>query len=106
MKSPGVAAGAPARNSGAARLLPFLLLTLASLFWAGNWVIGRALREAMPPVALNFWRWTGAVLILAPFVLPRLAGRWRLVRRHWRLLALLGGTGAALFQMLVYLGLE
>jgi len=100
------ASGAAARIAKPARHLPFLLLALASLFWAGNWVIGRALREAMPPVALNFWRWTGAVLILAPFVLPRLAGRWHLVLRHWRLLALLGGAGAALFQMLVYLGLE
>jgi drug/metabolite transporter (DMT)-like permease len=86
-------------------LQPFLLLALASLFWSGNWVVGRALRETMPPVAMNFWRWTGAVLILAPFVLPRLAGRWHIVRRHWRILALLGGLGAALFQVLVYIGL-
>ncbi len=89
-----------------AAFVPFLLLALASLFWSGNWVVGRALREAMPPVAMNFWRWTGAVLILAPFVLPRLAGRWQIVRRHWRILALLGGLGAALFQVLVYLGLS
>ncbi len=85
---------------------PFLLLALASLFWSGNWVVGRALRDAMPPVALNFWRWTGAALILAPFVLPRLAGRWHRVAWHWRILLLLGGTGAALFQLLVYLGLS
>lgn len=85
--------------------MPFGLLALASLFWSGNWVVGRALREAMPPVAMNFWRWTGAALILAPFVLPRLAGRWHIVRRHWRILAVLGGLGAALFQVLVYLGL-
>lgn len=95
-----------ARSPGMGRsLLPFLLLALASLFWSGNWVVGRVLRDAVPPVALNFWRWTGAVLILAPFVLPRLAGRWHLVLRHWRILLLLGGTGAALFQVLVYLGL-
>jgi drug/metabolite transporter (DMT)-like permease len=95
------------RQSGAgwAALVPFLLLALAALFWSGNWVVGRALRGAMPPVALNFWRWTGAVVILAPFVLPRLVGRWSVVRTHWRILALLGGLGAALFQVLVYLGL-
>lgn len=93
------------RGSGRAALLPFLFLALASLFWSGNWIVGRDLRDAMPPVSLNFWRWTGAALILAPFVLPHLAGRWHRVARHWRILALLGGTGAALFQMLVYLGL-
>ncbi len=93
------------RVSRWAALLPFLPLVLASLFWSGNWVVGRALRDAMPPVAMNFWRWTGAAIMLAPFVLPRLAGRWHIVGRHWRILALLGATGAALFQALVYLGL-
>ena len=33
----------------APRLLAFLLLTLANLFWAGNWVTGRALRDAFDP---------------------------------------------------------
>ncbi|HZS82901.1 MAG TPA: DMT family transporter [Stellaceae bacterium] len=88
-----------------ADLRPFLLLALASLFWSGNWVVGRALRGAVPPIALNFWRWAGALAILAPLVLPRLAGRWHLVARHWRILLLLAGLGAALFQVLVYLGL-
>jgi drug/metabolite transporter (DMT)-like permease len=86
-------------------LLPFLLLTLAAFFWAGNWVVGRALREAMPPVALSFWRWSVAALILAPFVLPRLVGRRHLVLHHWRILLLLGLLGAALFQVLIYFGL-
>ena len=85
--------------------MPFLLLALSSLLWSGNWIVGRGLRHDMPPIALNFWRWAGAALILAPFVLPRLAGRWHRVVRHWRILAVLGGTGAALFQLLVYLGL-
>ncbi|MDF3011483.1 MAG: hypothetical protein K0S03_2279, partial [Burkholderiales bacterium] len=35
----------------------FALLAAAMLLWAGNWVVGRALREAFDPVTLNFWRW-------------------------------------------------
>ena len=50
------------------KLLPYLLLTLSSLFWAGNWVTGRALREAFGPVAISFWRWAIAVVIVLPFV--------------------------------------
>jgi drug/metabolite transporter (DMT)-like permease len=88
-----------------AAFLPFLPLVLASFFWSGNWVIGRALRDTMPPVAMNFWRWVGAALMLAPFVLPRLAGRWHIVWRNWRFFALVGSLGAALFQILVYVGL-
>jgi drug/metabolite transporter (DMT)-like permease len=93
------------RGSRWAAFLPFLPLVLASFFWSGNWVIGRALRDTMPPVAMNFWRWIGAAIMLAPFVLPRMAGRWHIVWRHWRFFALAGGLGAALFQVLVYVGL-
>jgi drug/metabolite transporter (DMT)-like permease len=39
------------------RAFAFSPLALANLLWAGNWVIGRALRDAFEPVALNFWRW-------------------------------------------------
>jgi hypothetical protein len=38
--------------------LPYLLLPLAVLFWAGNFLIGRAVRADVPPVGLAFWRWT------------------------------------------------
>ena len=93
-------------EAAGATLLPYLLIALSSLFWAGNWVIGRFLRDDLPPVAFNFWRWTLAAAILAPFVLGSLHGRWSIVRRHWNILALLGITGASLFQTLIYLGLE
>jgi len=47
------------------RAFAFSLLAMANLLWAGNWVIGRALRDAFEPVALNFWRWLIAALALA-----------------------------------------
>jgi drug/metabolite transporter (DMT)-like permease len=82
------------------------LLALANLFWAGNWVVGRALRDVYPPITLNFWRWLLAALILAPFALPVLSRHRALVRRHgWRLV-LLAATGCALFQSMVYVGVR
>jgi len=88
------------------RAVAFGLLALTMLIWAGNWVIGRALREAIDPVTLNFWRWAIAALALLPFALPQLAGRGEAIRRNIGLLLLLALTGAALFQTLVYLGLR
>lgn len=85
---------------------PYVLLALANLFWAGNWVIGRALRDAYAPLTLNFWRWLLAALILAPFALPLLRGKWRLARRHFVLLLMLAATGGALFHSMVYIGLR
>jgi drug/metabolite transporter (DMT)-like permease len=87
-------------------LYPYLLLSLASFLWAGNWIVGRAVRDAMPPLALTFWRWAVAALLLAPVALPRLAGKGALLRRHGWLLFLLGLSGVALFQAFVYTGLR
>src|SRR5207302_1345231 len=89
-----------------ARASAFSLLALANLLWAGNWVIGRALRDAFEPVALNFWRWLIAALVLAPFALPELARARATLRRHAGLLGLLALAGVAVFQTLVYLGLK
>jgi drug/metabolite transporter (DMT)-like permease len=86
--------------------LPYLLLSLSSLFWAGNWIVGRVIRDTMPPTALNWWRWAIAALFLAPFALPRLKGRGALLRRHWPVLLVLGFSGIALFQFLIYTGLR
>lgn len=89
-----------------AHLLAFALLALANLFWAGNWILGRALRDAYDPVTLNFWRWVVAVLALAPFALHQIPGKLATIRRHAGLLALLALAGVAVFQTLVYLGLR
>jgi len=89
-----------------ASVYPYLLLSLAALFWAGNWIVGRAIRDTVPPVALSFWRWAIAALLLAPIALPRLVGAGALLRRHWLVLFLLGLTGVALFQALIYTGLR
>ena len=96
----------PGSRLSPSRLHAFLLLALANLFWSGNWIAGRALRDAFEPAALNFWRWTVATLVLAPFALPGLRGKLPLLRQHAGILLLLALTGVAVFQTLVYLGLR
>ena len=81
-------------------------LAAAALMWSGNWIAGRALRDAYDPVELNFFRWAIAVAVLAPFALPELRGKAPVIRRNLKLLALLAFTGVALFQSMVYLGLR
>jgi drug/metabolite transporter (DMT)-like permease len=89
-----------------AALRPYLLLTLTALFWSGNFVLGRSIREMIPPISLGFWRWAGAFLILAPFGLPRVRRQWDLVRRHWKLLALLSIPSISVFNTFVYTALQ
>lgn len=84
----------------------FAFLALANLFWAGNWVLGRALRDVFDPVSLNFYRWVIAVAVLAPFALRGLAEKREVIRRHAGIIALLAVLSVSTFQSLVYLGLQ
>ena len=47
---------------------PYLLLVLTTLFWSGNFVLGRAVHTVFTPFTLSFWRWAVALVILLPFV--------------------------------------
>lgn len=90
----------------AAALIPFLLLSLAVLSWAGNWVLGRAMRNEIGPVAMGFWRWALALALILPFSWGELRTKWSVVRHHWWQLTLLGALGATVFNTMVYVGLQ
>lgn len=83
-----------------------LLLTLAMLCWAGNWVVGRAIHEQVPPFTLNFWRWAGSLLLILPVSWLSLREQWPLMLRHWRWVLPMGAIASAIFQSMVYLGLQ
>lgn len=86
--------------------LGILILTLPSLFWAGNFVFGRAVHDTLPPFTLSFSRWLIATLILMPFAWKNLkAGKALYWQYRWRILGL-ALLGAAAFNALVYLGLR
>ncbi|WP_431855731.1 DMT family transporter [Azospirillum sp.] len=84
---------------------PWFLLLPAPLFWSGNFVLGRAVADAVPPVALAFWRWTLGALILLPFALPYLRRDLAVMRRHWKIIVLLTVPGIAVFNTFAYIGL-
>lgn len=85
---------------------PYVLLVLTALFWSGNFVIGRAVHGAVPPVALAFWRWTGGFALVIAFAAPHLRRDLPELLRHWRLVLLLSALGVATFNTLVYIGLQ
>ncbi|RJF64408.1 DMT family transporter [Rhodopseudomonas palustris] len=85
---------------------PYLLLSLSSLFWAGNIVLGRAVAGHIPPATLSCVRWAGALLLMLPVAWPHLRRDWRKLRAHWRLMVLLSATGFAVNNVLSYWGLQ
>ncbi len=82
-----------------------LLLTVPPLMWAGNAVMGRVVRDLIPPMTLNFFRWALAFAILLPlasWVLRPGSGLWS----YWRRFAVLGLLGVGCYNALQYLALQ
>jgi drug/metabolite transporter (DMT)-like permease len=85
---------------------PYLLLSLTSLFWAGNIVLGRYAGGHLPPMTLSCVRWSGAFLTLLPFAIPHLRRDWPALRTRLPLIAVLSATGFAINNALSYWGLQ
>ncbi len=85
---------------------PYVLLTLVPLLWAGNIVLGRHVAGQVPPVALAWFRWTLAFLILLPFAWRHLRQDWPVIRRSLGVLTLLSLSGITLYNTLYYWALQ
>src|SRR5258708_36973531 len=85
---------------------PALLLAAASLFWAGNFIVGRAGHEAMPPFGLAFWRWVAGFVVVLGFAWPHVRRDLPILWRHAGVLTVLSGFGIAAYSALTYLGLQ
>lgn len=84
----------------------YAMLGMTMTFWAGNAIVGRAVRGEIPPLMLAFSRWTLALLILAPFAWRRTVAQRALIRRHWSAILFLGLAGVAAFNGFLYSGLR
>lgn len=85
---------------------PYLLLTLAVFFWSVNFIVGRAVRADIPPIALAFWRWAVASVLVAFLARPHLRADWPRMKGYWPTLLLLSVLGVSAFNSLVYTGLQ
>jgi drug/metabolite transporter (DMT)-like permease len=81
-------------------------LLAATLFWAGNYVIGAAAVESIDPASLVLLRWLVAVVPL--FVIAQVVERpdWRRALRAWPSLLLLAAFGLLGYNLLLYSALQ
>jgi drug/metabolite transporter (DMT)-like permease len=103
---PGVPAASAARSGGWLFDQPYLLLSLTSLFWAGNTIVGRGIVGHVPPMTLAFIRWAGAAVILLPFAAGHIARDWPIIRKHAAIMTLLALTGFSAYNTMAYYGLQ
>lgn len=85
---------------------PYLLLSITSLCWAGNAIVGRLAAGHIPPVTLSFLRWSLAFLIILPFAWKHLKQDWDAIRGHLGIMVVLSITGIGAFNTMQYWALE
>ncbi|MBI3993018.1 MAG: DMT family transporter [Candidatus Lambdaproteobacteria bacterium] len=85
---------------------PYVLLVLTMLLWSSSWIVVRAIWQDTTPIALAFWRWATALAVLLPLSGRELLAQRRHIRAQWRMYLLLGVTGIATFNSVVYVALR
>ena len=84
----------------------YVMLVCASLFWAGNFMIGKyAFLEEIPPLSLVFYRWSLVWIILFPFTYKEIIKYKDTILNNLPLLFFLGLTSVGLFNSFTYLSL-
>ncbi len=84
----------------------YLLLILTTLFWSGNFIVGKAASiYQIPPFSLNFYRWLFAFLILLPFTFKEILANKKYILDNIVFFTILGITSITIFNSIVYYSL-
>ena len=84
----------------------YVMLVCATLFWAGNFMIGKfAFFNNIPPMTLVFLRWSLVWLILFPFTYKEIIKYKNVILSNIPLLLFLSLTSVGLFNSFTYLSL-
>jgi len=87
--------------------LAYLFLILATIFWSGNFIVGKAASIfEIPPFSLNFYRWLFAGLILLPFTFKELILKKNYIFKNLGFFIILGITSITIFNSIVYYSLH
>ena len=82
------------------------MLVCATLFWSGNFIVGKfAFLENIPPLSLVFYRWSLVWIILLPFTYKEIIKYKDTIFNNLPLLFFLGLTSVGLFNSFTYLSL-
>lgn len=79
-----------------------LLLILANLFWAGNYVFGKFVVAELSPVQMTFMRWALAVFLLFPIAQMVERPKWKEIWKEWKVLVFMSLLGILGYNLLLY----
>lgn len=86
--------------------MPYLLLTLAALFWGGNYVVGHVLVQGVDPILMTEARWALTALLLGLLYRRQIVGSRHLLRANAPAVVVLTLCGQVSFPLTLYIGLQ
>lgn len=86
--------------------LTYVMLGCTIAFWAGNSIVGRAVRAEIDPVTLALLRWIGATIVVTPLAWRGLRADLPAIRAAWKPTLALCVTGIVGFNTVLYAGLQ
>ena len=78
------------------------LAVLATMIWAGNFVISKGVNQLIGPISLAFFRWTLASLIIIPLAWSSFKKEKLYIKENIRYLFWVSLSGIALFNTCIY----
>lgn len=86
----------------------YFFLVLCVLFWSGNFILGRFIKDDITPIELSFFRWIFALIFILPFSLKymNLKKCIKITKENFFILSVLSILGITLFNTIVYIALQ
>lgn len=88
------------------KIHPYILLSLAMLFFSGNFIVGKAFEGIIPPFTLALFRFVSAVIFLLPLAWKTIQLNHALWKKEWKPLIGLALSGIVLFNSCLYLSVN
>ncbi|PVZ88978.1 EamA/RhaT family transporter [Serratia sp. S1B] len=86
--------------------MAYLLLTLAGVFWGGNYVIGHVLVQYINPYGLSLIRWSGTSLIMFTLYWQTIKHDLPSLRKNLGYNTIFSLLGQVIFPLSLYIGLQ
>lgn len=86
----------------------YFLLILCVLFWSGNFILGRFIKDDIEPLELAFFRWVLALILMIPFSIKYMNIKKciKILKQQFLILSILAILGISLFNTIVYIALK
>jgi len=85
----------------------YIMLTLCSLFWSGNFIVGKfATLYEVPPLTLNFFRWLIVWIIILPFTFKNIIKNFKTIKKNFYSIFIMSITSISVFNSIVYYSLN